>query len=135
MLLISYHLCPRWNGRLQAQLLSAWWNRYGAGTGDFDLAETAHRFQELFDFFQVAGGFDHEALGGRVDYSRSEDLGFFQYGGAAVLFRADPQQDELPADRWRFGEIGGLQNIDQLVHLLDHLDTELGLHIYHDRHA
>src|SRR6266403_3445480 len=99
MLLNSYHFGPRWNGRLQAQLLAAWRKGHCAGSGNFDVAVTAHRFQKLFYLFQVAGGFDHEAFGGRVDYSRSEDFGFFQYRGAALLFGADAKQHELTADR------------------------------------
>ena len=110
-MLNSHHVGPRGDRGLQAQLLSTWWKRHCARSGNFDVAVTAHRFQELFYLFQVAGGFDHKAFGGGVDYSRSEDFGFFQYRGAALLTGANAQQHELSGYRGRFSKIGGLEDV------------------------
>src|SRR5207249_3294683 len=85
--------------------------------------------------FGVAGGFYHEALRTGIDDARAEDFRLFQYRGAAFRLRADAQQDQLAADRGRFGDIGRLQDIDQLVHLLDHLRAELGVDVDNDGHA
>ncbi len=34
-----------------------------------------------------------------------------------------------------FGEVGGLQHVDQLVHLLDDLRALEGIDVHHDGHA
>ena len=70
-----------------------------------------------------------------IDHAAAEDLGFLQDRGAALLRGADAQQHQFADDGGRFGEVGGLQHVDQLVHLLDDLGALGGIHVDHDGHA
>src|SRR5579863_4434326 len=74
-----------WYRGLQAELFG--FERHGdrARAGHVDFAVAAHDFDEFIELFGIAGGFDGEALGRRIDDSRMEDLRFLQYRGAAVL--------------------------------------------------
>jgi hypothetical protein len=49
--------------------------------------------------------------------------------------RAHAQQHHFALHRRSFGQVGGLQHVDQLVHLLDHLRAQLRLDVHHDAHA
>ena len=93
-----------------------------AGAGHVDFAVAAHHVHEFVELFGIAGGFDGEAFGGGIDHAGAEDFGFLQHGGAAfpAAVRTRTSTSSRMTDG-RFGQVGGLQHVDQLVHLLDHL--------------
>ena len=134
----SYAGCARRgrrHRRLQAELLG--FERHGdrAGAGHVDLAVAAHHFDEFVELLGIAGGFDGEAFGGGIDHAGVEDFGFLEHRGAAVLRAAHAHQHHFADHGGGFGQVGGLQHVDQLVHLLDDLGADAVFHIDHDGHA
>ena len=123
------------NGGLEAQSLSVQGDGEGARAGDVDFAVGAHDVDEFAEFFGVAGDLDGEAFNAGIDHASAEDFGFLENGGAAFLRGANAQQDELADDRWDFGEVVGLQHVDELVHLFDDLGALEGIDVDHDGHA
>ena len=120
---------------LEAQFLGIEGDGEGAAAGDVDFAVGAHDVDEFAELFGVAGDFDGEAFGAGIDHASAEDLGFLEDGGAALLRGADAQQHEFADDGGAFGEVVGLQHVDQLVHLLDDLGALEGIDVDHDGHA
>src|ERR1035438_760913 len=120
------------NGGLEAQLLSVQGDGEGARAGDIDFAVGAHDVDEFAEFFWVAGDLDGESFDAGIDHASAEDFGILEDGGTAFLRRANAQQDEFADHRGAFGEVVGLQHVDELVHLFDDLGALEGIDVDHD---
>ena len=125
----------RRHGRLQPQFLGIQRDRQRARAGHVDLAVAAHHVHEFVELLRVAGHLDGESLGGGIHHAPAEDLGLLQHRGAGFLRHADAHQHQFAHHRGRFGQVGGLQHVEQLVHLLDHLLAQGGIHVHRDGHA
>ena len=123
------------DGLGQAQLLDL--EGYGdhAAASHVDLAVGAHQIDELVQLLGVAGSFEREALDGRIDDARAEDLSLFQ--NRRTAFEAGPhaQENHLAGHRGAFRQVACLQDVDELVDLFDDLGADLRVHIHHDGHA
>ena len=122
-------------GGCKAEFLS--FERHGGGTGpsDFDFSVGSHDFDEFVEFFGIAGGFDGVTLGGAIDDAGLEDLGLLNNGGARGLLAADTDEDHFADYGGYVGEVGGLENVDELVDLLDDLGAEAVFDVDDDGHA
>jgi hypothetical protein len=121
--------------RRQLQLLCIQRDGDHSAARHFDLAVAAHHVYKLVELFGIAGCFECEAFERAIDSAGAENLGFLQ-DRRAVFFRCShADQNQLAADCRAFGQVLGLQDVDQLVHLLDQLTALGGLDIYHDAHA
>ena len=89
----------------------------------------------LFQLLRFTGDLKRESVHARIHHPRAEDLGFLENGAAAFHRGANAQQNHFAEDGGGVRKIRGLQDVDELVHLLDDLGAEVGIDVDDDGHA
>src|SRR5215831_11942712 len=101
----------------------------------FDFAVTLHDVDELVELFGIACRFQGESFDGAIHGAGTENFGFLQDRSAVLHVRPDAEKHQFATYGGRFGEIGRLKDVDELVHLFDELLPLRRLDIYDDAHA